>query len=65
MPGLGGERGDLQEHVEEFDLILMLHVLEHVTKDETIAFLQAVRGALKPHGKLVVEVPNTIIRLWV
>ena len=41
-----------------YDLILMLHVLEHVPKPEAMALLMAVRGALRPGGKLVAEVPN-------
>jgi 2-polyprenyl-3-methyl-5-hydroxy-6-metoxy-1,4-benzoquinol methylase len=48
----------LHDHVEAFDLVLMLHVLEHVPKDTTLAFLQAIRSALRPGGKLIVEVPN-------
>jgi SAM-dependent methyltransferase len=48
----------LRSRPEEFDLILMLHVLEHVPKDNVKSVLEAVRGALKKNGKLVVEVPN-------
>ena len=44
----------------EFDLILMLHVLEHMPKDDLNATLRAVRGALKEGGKLIVEVPNIV-----
>lgn len=48
----------LRNRPEEFDLVLMLHVLEHVPKDHVKPMLEAVRGALKKNGKLVVEVPN-------
>jgi len=48
----------LLAHSEEFDLILMLHVLEHIPKNKATALLSAARLALKDGGKLVVEVPN-------
>jgi 2-polyprenyl-3-methyl-5-hydroxy-6-metoxy-1,4-benzoquinol methylase len=48
----------LEKHPEEFDFILMLHVLEHVPKEHVVALLQAIQGALRPGGKLIVEVPN-------
>jgi len=54
----GDTTGFLQQHPEEFHLILMLHVLEHVPKDDIIALLKAAHDALKKGGKLVVEVPN-------
>ncbi len=50
----------LQEYPEQFDLIIMLHVLEHVPREELMLLLHAVRGALRPGGRLVVEVPNTL-----
>jgi 2-polyprenyl-3-methyl-5-hydroxy-6-metoxy-1,4-benzoquinol methylase len=50
----------LEERREAFDLILMLHVLEHVPRDKVVSLLAAVRGALKGGGKLVVEVPNIL-----
>lgn len=49
----------LQEHTGEFALVLMLHVLEHVPKDEVMPLLKAIRHSLSENGKLVVEVPNT------
>ena len=48
----------LQDRPGEFDLILGLHVLEHVPKDEVMPLLKAVRRSLRENGKLVVEVPN-------
>ena len=48
----------LRSHVDKFDLIFMLHVLEHVRKQDVLPLLRAVRMALKPGGRLVVEVPN-------
>ncbi|HUI83286.1 MAG TPA: class I SAM-dependent methyltransferase [Candidatus Binatia bacterium] len=50
----------LEHRPEQFDMVLMLHVLEHVAEQNAIPLLEAVRGALKANGKLVVEVPNAI-----
>lgn len=49
----------LQKRREEFDFVLMLHILEHVPKQQILPLLRAIRAALKPGGKLVVEVPNS------
>lgn len=43
---------------DQFDLILMYHVLEHIPKSATIPSLVALHGSLKPGGVLVVCVPN-------
>jgi 2-polyprenyl-3-methyl-5-hydroxy-6-metoxy-1,4-benzoquinol methylase len=48
----------LRNRKEEFDLVLMLHVLEHMPKDDLISMLKATHGALRKNGRLVVEVPN-------
>jgi 2-polyprenyl-3-methyl-5-hydroxy-6-metoxy-1,4-benzoquinol methylase len=48
----------LEERAGSFDVIVLLHVLEHVPKGETIALLAAIRAALKPGGRVVIEVPN-------
>jgi 2-polyprenyl-3-methyl-5-hydroxy-6-metoxy-1,4-benzoquinol methylase len=48
----------LKKHPEEFDCIIMLHVLEHVPKEHLISLLHTIRVALRPGGKLIVEVPN-------
>jgi 2-polyprenyl-3-methyl-5-hydroxy-6-metoxy-1,4-benzoquinol methylase len=48
----------LRDHPQKYDLIMLLHVLEHVEKPQAAAFLQAIRGALKPSGSLIIEVPN-------
>ncbi len=49
----------LQNRKEEFDFVLMLHTLEHVPKDRVLRLLNMIHTALKPGGKLVVEVPNS------
>lgn len=41
-----------------FSAIYCAHVLEHVPLSEQIAFLSAIRTALKPDGVLICEVPN-------
>jgi 2-polyprenyl-3-methyl-5-hydroxy-6-metoxy-1,4-benzoquinol methylase len=48
----------LSERNGTYDVIFMLHVLEHVKKDSTIPLLRAVHGALRPGGRLLLEVPN-------
>jgi 2-polyprenyl-3-methyl-5-hydroxy-6-metoxy-1,4-benzoquinol methylase len=50
----------LRERREEFDLVLMLHVLEHVPKENVTPLLEAIRHALRKNGRLVVEVPNVL-----
>src|SRR5580658_919941 len=49
----------LENHIEGFDFVLMLHTLEHIPKDKVMPLLKAIRLALRPGGKLVVEVPNS------
>jgi 2-polyprenyl-3-methyl-5-hydroxy-6-metoxy-1,4-benzoquinol methylase len=48
----------LEQHGNEYDLILMFHVLEHVPQSEILPFLKAIREALREGGRLVIEVPN-------
>lgn len=44
-------------HIEDtFDLITMWHVLEHLS--DPITVLKKLGNCLKPHGRLIVEVPN-------
>jgi glycosyltransferase involved in cell wall biosynthesis/2-polyprenyl-3-methyl-5-hydroxy-6-metoxy-1,4-benzoquinol methylase len=48
----------LRARAGQYDLIMMLHVLEHVEKSQAVPFLRAVHEALKPGGRVVIEVPN-------
>jgi 2-polyprenyl-3-methyl-5-hydroxy-6-metoxy-1,4-benzoquinol methylase len=48
----------LRESPGKYDLITLLHVLEHVPKSQSVPFLRAIHGALKPGGLLIIEVPN-------
>jgi len=63
LPGstklVGDTVGFLNGHQGEFDLILLLHVLEHISKNEVLPFLGAVHNALKSGGRVIVEVPNS------
>lgn len=42
----------------QFDVVLMLHVLEHLPKSEVVPLLRAIHASLRPGGRLIVEVPN-------
>jgi 2-polyprenyl-3-methyl-5-hydroxy-6-metoxy-1,4-benzoquinol methylase len=48
----------LESRASRYEIIVLLHVLEHVEKSHAIAFLSAIRTALKPGGRIIVEVPN-------
>jgi 2-polyprenyl-3-methyl-5-hydroxy-6-metoxy-1,4-benzoquinol methylase len=48
----------LQTRADSFDLILLMHVLEHIPRDQTVTFLKALLGALRVDGRLILEVPN-------
>ncbi len=50
--------GYLRQHPARFDRVFAFHVLEHVPKTEVVDLVRAIRTALRPGGKLVVEVPN-------
>jgi 2-polyprenyl-3-methyl-5-hydroxy-6-metoxy-1,4-benzoquinol methylase len=47
---------DLKDINEKFDLISLVHVLEHIPNP--IKFLIDVRKLLKPNGKLLIQVPD-------
>ncbi len=48
----------LLKHASEYELILMLDVLEHVPVSEQIRLMRAVCSALKPGGRVILTVPN-------
>lgn len=48
----------LAAHPARFERVFALHVLEHLPKDGALALAGAVRAALAPGGRFVVEVPN-------
>lgn len=48
----------LEGRTESYDLIIGLDLIEHLSKDECIRFLDACRSALRPGGRLVLQTPN-------
>ena len=48
----------LEAHPASYDLILGLDLIEHLTKEEALRFLDACHGALQPGGRLVLQTPN-------
>jgi 2-polyprenyl-3-methyl-5-hydroxy-6-metoxy-1,4-benzoquinol methylase len=48
----------LVENKAKYELVVMLHVLEHIPKSQVIPLLTAIRTALTPTGRLLIEVPN-------
>jgi 2-polyprenyl-3-methyl-5-hydroxy-6-metoxy-1,4-benzoquinol methylase len=48
----------LRNHAAHFDAITLFHILEHVPKQAILPLLTAARAALRPGGRLIVEVPN-------
>jgi 2-polyprenyl-3-methyl-5-hydroxy-6-metoxy-1,4-benzoquinol methylase len=49
----------LRANNQAFDVVIMLHVLEHIEKKEAVEMISAIKGALRPGGKLLIEVPNS------
>lgn len=54
--------GDSIEHLRNnpngYDLITAHHFIEHLTKDEVLDFLEAVMGALKNGGRIIITTGN-------
>lgn len=48
----------LNQNPEKFELITLLDVLEHFPKNETMAFLAALKNALVKGGVLIIQTPN-------
>lgn len=47
-----------QAHSNQFQLITMSHVLEHINKEEIIDTVAQIKGMLAPGGAFIVMVPN-------
>ena len=43
---------------KKYDVIFAIDVLEHLSKDEAVRFLELVQSSLKDGGKCIVRVPN-------
>lgn len=60
--GLEVEKADvivyLQAKGNEFDVITAIDIMEHLTKDAVLEFLEAAHGALRPGGRLILQMPN-------
>jgi 2-polyprenyl-3-methyl-5-hydroxy-6-metoxy-1,4-benzoquinol methylase len=48
----------LKSNKNLFKMVFMLHVLEHIPKQETISILSEIYSALETDGTLIIEVPN-------
>ncbi|MBN4071996.1 class I SAM-dependent methyltransferase [bacterium AH-315-F18] len=48
----------LQERAGTFQLIFSFDVIEHLTKDEVLHYLDACLTALEPGGRMVIQTPN-------
>lgn len=48
----------LNEHKNEFDIIVLNDVMEHFHKSEVVKILQGIHGALRDKGKVIIKVPN-------
>ena len=48
----------LSLHHEEFDVVTAIDLIEHLTKDELMDFLQVVFKALRPGGRVLFRTPN-------
>lgn len=48
----------LELHPTTFDVITLLDVLEHFPKSEVVPFLKTIYAAVKPGGKIIIQVPN-------
>jgi SAM-dependent methyltransferase len=48
----------LLDHAEQFGLVLLFDVLEHVPVADQICFVKAVHQCIQPQGRLLLTVPN-------
>jgi SAM-dependent methyltransferase len=56
------QRGSLDQYLDEcktkYDVVLMIDILEHLTRDQLFYSLDQVYSMLKPEGVLIAHVPN-------
>lgn len=48
----------LKENIEQYDLITLIDVLEHIPRENVISFLKDIRNSLVENGTLIIQVPN-------
>jgi 2-polyprenyl-3-methyl-5-hydroxy-6-metoxy-1,4-benzoquinol methylase len=51
-------RSFLLEQTDQFSVITLIDVLEHINKVDIVSFLQSIYAALKKDGVLIIQVPN-------
>lgn len=60
--GVTAVQGDalsfLRRNAGKFDLLTSVDVIEHLTKPEGMEFLRACHAAIKPGGRLILQMPN-------
>lgn len=47
-----------KKSTEKFDMILMIDVIEHMSKNEVVEILSQIREHLKPGGTFIIRTPN-------
>ncbi|MCC7031061.1 MAG: class I SAM-dependent methyltransferase [Chitinophagaceae bacterium] len=48
----------LQNRTEKFDCILLMDILEHLTKEELLKLLSALSTVLQPKARIIIHIPN-------
>ncbi len=48
----------LPKYTNRYDMIIAFNVIEHLTKNEVMAFLDMLYGSLKPGGKILIHTDN-------
>ncbi len=48
----------LEAHLQAFDLLTGLDIIEHFPKDDVLRFLDLCHAALRPGGRLILQTPN-------
>jgi 2-polyprenyl-3-methyl-5-hydroxy-6-metoxy-1,4-benzoquinol methylase len=61
--GVGNVRqGDITDYLSSrngsYDALILRDVIEHFSRDEILEILRVARGALRPGGTIIVQVPN-------
>ncbi len=56
----------LEDNSDQFDIVLMFDVLEHVPVEEQICLMREVNNAMKPGGRVILQVPNagSLLATW-
>jgi SAM-dependent methyltransferase len=62
LPGLYARKQSLEQIQEQFDLIMLHHVIEHVESGRQT--LQACRQRLAPHGRILLRFPTPESDAW-